>query len=1108
MSEYEYLSKNIISTVDQNILDTIHQSNTFQNKLKKSLLKFELGQNTNIDDNYAFNIWCKPVLDGAGDFILIKKIAKELVTYGISHNKINFIIGTHNLIGFLRILNIFYHDIEKTLQSYNRTINNNLTPEQISVNNLIVSLEQLQSKINEINTTLDVIHIKIDNFSDSDKRVKTLMQNIADNFAIDEGIFDKQKNYDFFSRVKKTLEESVETTRETQISKLQNNSQLSDFERASQIAFIREGKYTSGLEKLSSLNTYIEHEVTNDKFGILIKFIFQNILKEFPGANIYIFDANNYKYITDNTDNNTYNYDEQTVRVDMSPNAEFLRNHYYMQIARNCRFDGQNVQTINLQLLTSIPTQNQLSNSLSNESIFSNCDLNKIFYLNEGGNIISRHQNCLGIGKDSLGIFKAITDSTRDGILEFLNNVTNKYRTAFEPNIDKYHIVYVGQVMMYEIKKPRTEYDSEQGLRIFTIQRVFLFLKLLQHKYRDTRDTTIHVFILNVFKTILDLHYDTSFNGVFPEYNHEEKTFRVNETTKLQLKFFSRIAPEFYLGFVKHSEPILYTTGDQSYQEALSFGKLVFHDYYDHRINMVNNLLDCYNIFIGQRYNNYKLFCTRYLNLDNVFTFNFEQHIRRFFSNRTIIDALNNCLNDYFNEENPQNRSFHEFYMKYYDFSKEFKKIIFLMQNNALNFAVDDNILISPEINQYFDRIDDASYKKKYLKYKQKYAILKNKLTNKNVDINKIYYELDNNITYKQKYLKYKQKYSELKGGAITFEPEGTQFRLNRLLDERSKHSPIFTSFQKNITENLFEYLNKNIKFRLNINHNGSKILLGNYIIKDLSSGSVIGRGANGIAIQFDNNIVIKVVKFMATNPDIIENEVENMIELYRQNGEYNFRNDNLIKLLGVVYINNERRLIQNFDQSRTYVSQQFTYSLDDSNENDKIGFVIMEKYAGDLTTLRLNNLGLGLRDGDLLKYDIAKQMIVQLNEFFKKGYYHTDLHEGNWFYKREGEKYIVTIADYGSEIKAGGNKIGVHKLSETPESQNNEKTSSLKMLLTALGNCSIITFDELFSVVSEDDYQVLLDKLINILNQKYQRYPDDDDFLEISGILLSLKTR
>jgi hypothetical protein len=468
-----------------------------------------------------------------------------------------------------------------------------------------------------------------------------------------------------------------------------------------------------------------------------------------------------------------------------------------------------------------------------------------------------------------------------------------------------------------------------------------------------------------------------------------------------------------------------------------------------------------------------------------------------------MISALNNCLNDYFNEDDHNNHRFYEFYMKYYDFSKEFKKIIFLMQNNALNSAVDYNILISPEFNQDFARIDDASYKKKYLKYKQKYTIFKNKLTNKNIDINKIYYELDNNITYKQKYLKYKQKYSELKGGAITFELEGTQFRLNRLLDERSKHSPNFTHFQKNITEKLFEYLNTNIKFKLTINHDENKVLLGNYIIKDLSSGSVIGRGANGLAIQFDNNIVIKVVKFMDTNPNIIENEVENMIELYRQNDENNFRNDNLIKLLGVVYIDRANYLVQNFDQSRTSTTELFIHSIAGITPNDRIGFVVMEKYEGDLTSLSQR-----IRDGStLLKYDIAKQMIVQLNEFFEKGYYHTVLHDGNWFYKKEGEKYIVKIADYGSEIKAGGNKIGVHKLSQTPEIQNNEKISSLKMLLLALANCSIITHNEFNSLIMIEIYQDLLDKLINILQQKYNQNYSDYNLNKISASLLSLQS-
>ena len=700
----EYLSKNIISTVDQNILDRIHSVDNFQNKLKKRLLKFELGQNTNIDGAYTFNIWCTPQTDGAGDFNLIKKIAKELLSYGIPYNKLNFIVGTNNLIGFLRILDIFYSDINKTLASYTPKIYN-LTTEDINLNNLLIKLGELKTKIDGINRTLNTIHIMKSNFANGDKRIKTLFQNIATNYEIDNDIFNKQVNYDFFSEVRKALKE--------------------------------EGSVDIS-QKLSSFNTYIEQNVTGDKFGILIKFIFQNILKEFPGANIYIFDTNNYKDITDNnTTDDTHNNEEQTVRVNMAPDDESIRDHYYMQIARNCRFDDQVVQTINLQLLTAISTQHQLSNVLPRKSIFSDCDLNKVFYLNEGGNIIYEHmnyQNCLGIGKNSLGIFKATSNSTKEDTLIFLNT---HYKSTFEPAIENYHIVYVGQVMEYEINKPLTEHSSEDFLRIFTIQRVFLFLKLLKHKYKNEQNKTIHVFILNVFETILDLH-NTDLSTIFTEYNHEQKTFLVNDTTKLQLKFFSRIDPELYFGFVKHSEPILYTTGDQSYQEALSFGKLVFHDYFDHRMDMVDNLSECYNIFTGQRDNNYRQFCHRYLR-NTIYLFNFEENITRFFSNRTMIDALNNCLNDYFNEQNHNNNRFYEFYMKYYDFSKEFKKIIFLMQKNALNSIVREGILISSEFNQDFARIDDASYKKKYLKYKQKYTILKNKVTNKNIDIGYVY---------------------------------------------------------------------------------------------------------------------------------------------------------------------------------------------------------------------------------------------------------------------------------------------------------------------------------------------------------------------------------
>ncbi len=77
-----HLIKNIISNEDSQILQRIHSSGSVQDNLKKTLLKFDLGPSAVINSEFSFNIWCQPQTDGAGDFSLINKIAKELISYG------------------------------------------------------------------------------------------------------------------------------------------------------------------------------------------------------------------------------------------------------------------------------------------------------------------------------------------------------------------------------------------------------------------------------------------------------------------------------------------------------------------------------------------------------------------------------------------------------------------------------------------------------------------------------------------------------------------------------------------------------------------------------------------------------------------------------------------------------------------------------------------------------------------------------------------------------------------------------------------------------------------------------------------------------------------
>lgn len=986
-----HLIKNIITSQDFQVLNLIYRSNNKQNSLKRTLLKFNLGPEARIDTEFNFNIWCQPQTDGAGDFSLINKIGKELKSYGIENTKLNFIIGVRNFVTFLRELTTFVQSIGR----FNEL-----------VREIQAKIVEVIPQMRNIEEVLTLLRLSRPNFTNPDSKIKNINYQIPTVPLVPpEGVFNKNTNFKLLEDLKILIDRI---------------------------------NFKSDREKIRS-------DLEGDKFGTFIPFIFSRIIKEFPQANIYIFDVDNKNFEN---------------RVIEGPEV----NPFYSQIIENCRFDGQNEKTINLQLLPSVPT-------LNNIKIFHRCNNNKVFYLNEGGNNVltdergNYYDHCMGIGDKSLGIFKANTDETREVLLGYLNNIVQGFILEGETQITRYHIAYVGQTLSYEIDKNmegkkigEPEYqEDEHRNAIFNIQRVFLFFKLLKKKYLTVEGQTIHIFILNVFKKILEI-YNSQLPTVFPEYNPMDNTFRVNPTTVLKIKFFERIEQEKFIAFIKHSEPILYSTGDQSYQEALSLGKLVFHDYYDHRIEMVNRLLNCYDTFFDIT-NNYKQFLFTHLrrksDIGYILGMTFDTDIRDFFGNDAMLQSLNRCLLDYFND-NEINTRFYNFFMKHYDFSKEFKKIIFLMQNNSLNEAIDNSILISREFDEEFLRVDDASYKKKYLKYKQKYLSLQYKL----------------------------------KGGGIDFiDRVDGSIKLSGLDEERSKHSPIFTSNQRIISEALFKYLNEKAKFKLTMNYLGSpKIVLGSNIIKNLLTGRVLGRGANGIAIQFDDNIVIKVSKMMATNPSIIENEIQNMIELYRNGAGYNFRDNELVKILGVVYMSADYRLIKNFDTSRTHQIEDFNVDLPvAATNNDRIGFVIMERYLGDLQSLNVSRLT------NSEKYDIGVQMILQLHTLFSKKYFHTDLHDGNWFYKIENRKYIIRIADYGSETKPDDTRIGVFRLSEVPADKENEKLSSLKSALVAFSNKSLISEAQFFTIIEIQSYTDLLRALIGFLDTNFPPSTEND---------------
>jgi len=155
-----------------------------------------------------------------------------------------------------------------------------------------------------------------------------------------------------------------------------------------------------------------------------------------------------------------------------------------------------------------------------------------------------------------------------------------------------------------------------------------------------------------------------------------------------------------------------------------------------------------------------------------------------------------------------------------------------------------------------------------------------------------------------------------------------------------------------------------------------------------------------------------------------------------------------------------------------------------------------MEKYDGSLDSLDFSELT------QSQKYDIAFQILLQMNTLFNKGYYHTDLHDGNWFYKIENGKYIIRIADYGSEIRHG-DRIGVIRLSDDAATSNTQKYNSLRTAFVTFGNKQLITQEQLFSTLDINNYNQLLSVLREFLNQNFPPISEDDRLNQ--AILLSL---
>jgi serine/threonine protein kinase len=317
-------------------------------------------------------------------------------------------------------------------------------------------------------------------------------------------------------------------------------------------------------------------------------------------------------------------------------------------------------------------------------------------------------------------------------------------------------------------------------------------------------------------------------------------------------------------------------------------------------------------------------------------------------------------------------------------------------------------------------------------------------------------------MDYKKKYLKYKNKYENLKGGVLVFDTkqfkekiDGKENIINKhrllktkMVDENLTYENIdmdsnsFTGEQRRSIETMTNF------FFPNIDYDGKKLNYG--FIKDVMT---IGAGAFGVTIA-EKDILIKIFKKdqfsikeiqsledLFNNPDPALSPPESLNRYYGFISGKNVQDlvdldkikDENINLIGNVFNNPLFKF--NKDQFYKKIKGLGNNDLEDFMKdelsNDLI-FAFFEKADGDLNYFYKNVLP-RLEEKD--KVIIASQLFAQIKEGFdylhKKRYFaHYDIKAANMVYKELPGKIKFQIIDFGGLTKIdenGDGRITVH---------------------------------------------------------------------------------
>lgn len=233
-----------------------------------------------------------------------------------------------------------------------------------------------------------------------------------------------------------------------------------------------------------------------------------------------------------------------------------------------------------------------------------------------------------GIGPYFLGVNDLVSYKIYNGSDYCKQKVHNKFINNYVNGMNTlnfiYHVAYIGQVADNCFPNLSVSAISfSQGNKFQTFLCTLVAYYLNNPTAQPKNDVFVFMsevmfkiphIIFNSFK-LLELFlakYDQKYN-VKLNINIEENKLRMlsitSSTFTLYVLPFSRLPNESdddseltYCEFVKYSEKIIMTTGDASYQEAISMKKQVFHDMIFNKVPMVLHFLNSYYAYIYTKY--------------------------------------------------------------------------------------------------------------------------------------------------------------------------------------------------------------------------------------------------------------------------------------------------------------------------------------------------------------------------------------------------------------------------------------------------------------------------------------------------------------------------